>query len=516
MAKRLLFFCVLFLGSVAVRGESNEMSRMLMPLQQIDKKTEIDANLRQAKYMMERNNFAGAKKRLDRVLELDPSNNEANRLIGECKIKLEQIRNKEFAEYKEVCKKNTVSALRAFIEEHPNSEFRKDAENRIKDFELWNDAKEKNTIEAYNAYLQKSVISAYKGDAQHAIQKIKEERAWNACKNTDNEALLEDFISTYPESSFIEEANYNLNLLKGERLYKEGLSDMAYSYFNNANLYRPLIGDAAAHYAELKEKMTFNEIIASSDVDEVRKYLNTLSFSSPYYNDTSNHLALLLGEKLSAWSSDYSMGEALNYAKDEPTKATVRNYINQAKDLRRAYERQRKARARKEWWSERVSLGWKIANLGANVGGNDPSLAHLGTGLRLRFGRYSDFMNIILGADYQYYYMKYEKRTSNNEFYIHQGIGGANIRFNLFNAFSNAKFYIGCAGHFTFYLSGKDIPDDALNKSPIVIDPQIGIQGRGLDIGIYYRTFTDKNGLFKYNVVDNNHVGFSITWYFLK
>lgn len=514
MYKRFVIVVSVFvLGFVTVVAATDNVFRTVLSLHQIDKKTEISANLRQAKYMMDNNNYSGAKKKLDRVLELDPSNAEANNLIVECKIKVEQIRKKEKAAFQDACKKNTISALRIFIDEHPNSEFRKDAEERIKDFELWYTAKEKNTIDSYNLYLQKSSVMAYKEEAQVAIKKIQADQAWDLCKNTADEKLLNNFIVDYPESPHIEEAKYKLNLLKGERLYREGFTDMAFSYLSDANSYRTLTGDAAVHYKELKDKKSFNEIMASSDTGKVKSYLNTLSFSSPYYNDTSNHLALLLGSRLSAWSSEDNMNEALAYAKDGATRDAVKKYISQAKDLHKKYERERRALARKRWWEGRVSFGWNIVNVGVNIDGNDQTQAHIGTGLRLRFGRYTDILNIILGADYQYYKIQYDDYRS-NDLAVHQGNGIANLRFNLCRAFTYSSFYIGCAGDFAFYTSCDEVSDEYLNKSTIAVEPQIGIQGRKWDFGLYYRTFTDKNSFFKYKVASNNHIGTYFTWYF--
>ena len=480
---------------------------------QFDKSTMISKKLRSAQESMDKGDYQAAINTLNSLLKLSPNHSKAKEMLDQCKQGIKQQKAREEQAFKDACKSGSIDALNGFISRYPNSEYVKSARQRLDDYSIWEIAKKRNTIDSYNLYLQKSTVLAYKEDAQAAIKKIKADQAWSVCMNTENESLLNDFISTYPESPNIGEARYRLNLLKGERMYRDGFTDMAISYLGDANLHRTLTGEAAAHYAELKDKKTFNEMLASSDIDKVRKYLNTLSFSSPYYNDTSNHLALLLGAKLGAWSSESSMNEALAFAKDESTRATVRKYINQAKDLHKTYEHQRKARARKAWWKGRASLGWNIINLGTVLSDDAIQFWHIGTGLRLRFGRYSDVLNIILGADYQYYLLKY-KEYGSTEYGVHQGIGIANLRFNLCDMTSNSKFYIGCAGNFSFYASGNEISDDLLNKNSIAIEPQIGIQGKGLDFGIYYRTFTDKNGVFKYDVVDNNHGGIFLTWYF--
>lgn len=481
---------------------------------QFDKSTMISKKLRSAQESMDKGDYQAAINTLNSLLKLSPNHSKAKEMLDQCKQGIKQQKAREEQAFKDACKSGSIDALNGFISRYPNSEYVKSAKQRLDDYSIWEIAKKRNTIDSYNLYLQKSSVLAYKEDAQAAIKKIKVDQAWEACINTNNESLLNDFINNYPESPNIGEARYKLNLLKGERMYGDGFFDVAYSYLNEANSFRTLTGVTASHYKELMDKKTFNEMLASSDIDKVRKYLNTLSFNSPFYNDTSNHLALLLGKRISAWSSDYSMDEALAFAKDESTRATVKNYINQSKEIRRKYERERKAMARKMWWRGRVSFGWNIANIGVNIGDDDPSLVHAGSGLRLRFGRYDDFLNIIIGADYQYYYLEY-KRHITEHYGIHQGMGIANIRFNVCKAFTYSSLYLGCAGDFTFFTSSDDVSDNALNKNPIAIEPQIGIQGEKWDFGFYYRTFTDENGLFKYyKVLDNHHCGLFFTWYF--
>lgn len=509
--KKSLILVLLSAGSLTMSAFTSNIPEVVT-VAQFDKSTMISKKLRSAQESMDKGDYQSAINTLNSLLKLSPNHSKAKEMLDQCKQGIKQQKAREEQAFKDACKSGSTDALNSFIRRYPNSEYVKSARQRLDDYSIWEIAKKRNTIDSYNLYLQKSSVMAYKEDAQAAIKKIKADQAWSVCMNTENESLLNDFISTYPESPHIGEAKYRLNLLKGERMYREGFTDTAYSYFSEANTYRTLTGNEAVHYNEMKNKKTFNEMLASSDVDKVRKYLNTLSNNSPFYNDTSNHLALLLGKKLYSWSSDYSMDEALAFAKDESTRATVKKYINQAKHLRRTYERQRKARARKDWWKNRVSFGWDIVNFGVNLGDDEPSLVHVGSGLRLRFGRYSDVLNIIVGIDYQYYYLKYEDYRI-DDIGVHQGFGIANIRFNLCKAFTYSSFYLGCAGNFSFFTSCDDVSDKAINKNSIAIEPQIGIQGKNWDFGLYYRTYLDDNGIFKYVIVDNNNGGLFFTWY---
>ena len=491
-----------------------QVSASTLAMQQFDKTTMIKKKFVDAQKYISNEDYLAAQNTLNSLLKIDPNNSRAKELLDECELGIKKQKQRVHQAYQDACKDGTILALQNFISKYPNSEYISNAKSRIEDYSLWQKTKEQNSIESYNSYLDNSMIKAYKIEAQTAIKRIQEEQSWSTCKDSENEDLLEDFLRNYPESSNLEEAKYKLNLLRGERMYKDGIIDMAYNYLGDANSHRMLTGEAAVHYAELKDKKTFNEMLASSDIDKVRKYLNTLSFSSSYYNETSNHLALLLGAELSAWSSDYSMSEALNYAKDEATKDAVKKYISQAKELRKIEEKQRKTRARKAWWKDRVSFGWNVVDFGTTINGdNDLKLMHIGSGLRVRFGKYSDCINIILGADYQYYLLK-EDYSSKPNGGVHQGVAMLNIRFNLAELFQRSRIYIGCAGKISFVSFGKDISDDIIKRSSISIEPQIGLQGKKWDFGIYYCTFTDKNGIFEYYVTNNNNVGGFFTWYF--
>lgn len=133
-----------------------------------------------------------------------------------------------------------------------------------------------------------------------------------------------------------------MNILKGERYYASKNYNQAYTYLNEADNFQTLIGAPATHLKMMNETIEYESIMSSSDVSKVKSYLNALSTSSPFYVPTSNKIALLLGSALSMYSSEYSMNEALVYAKDDNTRAAVKRYISKAKADKAYYERQRK------------------------------------------------------------------------------------------------------------------------------------------------------------------------------
>jgi len=59
--------------------------------------------------------------------------------------------------------------------------------------------------------------------------------------------------------------------------------------------------------------------------------------------------------------------------------------------------------------------------------------------------------------------------------------------------------------NYIFFAYGNDISDNTLKRVCFTIWPQNVIQDNELNYSIYYRTFVDKIGGFRYGVGDNNH-----------
>ena len=286
---------------------------------------------------------------------------------------------------------------------------------------------------------------------------------------------------------------------------------MAYSYLKDANNYQTLSGLPAQHLKAINDKREFDDVISSSDVEKVRKYLNTLSSSSPYYNSTSNRLAALLAASLSTYSSDYSMNEAMSYAKDDDTKALVKRYINKVKSDKAYYEHQRKVAAHKAWWKNRFMVGWNVFHLDYL-----DDIMGVGTGIKFRFGRWSDPVNLLFGAEYSY--LMY--LDSDADYYwddsavltvAHAVEVPVGLRFNLFKTGTYSKFYIGCNAAFGFnFAEGEYF---GVNKQTLSIEPQVGFASKNLDFGIYYKKYLKDQGLFKYTNDYDQRIGCFLTWF---
>lgn len=487
-------------------------SASTLAMQQFDKSTMIKKKLSDAQKYISNEDYLAAQNTLNSLLKLDPNNSKAKELLEECELGIKKQKQRVYQAYQDACKDGTISALQNFISKYPNSEYVPNAKSRIEDYNLWQKAKEQNTITAYNSYLSQSSILAYKDDAKDAITTIQSEIEWNNCKASNDEDKLNSFIQTYSSSKFVSQAKYRLNILKGERFYATNDYTLAYSYLNEANNYQALTGAPAAHLKAINDYRLYESVISSSDVSKVKNYLNSLSSSSPYYEPTSNRLAILLGSALSMYSSDYSMDEALAYAKDDDTKATVKRYINKVKADKAYYEHQRKVLARKNWWKNRFMFGWNTFHFDYL-----DDIMSVGTGLRFRFGRWSDPVNLLFGAEYSYlmyldgdadYYWE-DNAVLTVAHSIEVPVG---LRFNLFKTGRFSKFYIGCNAAFGFNVSEGSYFN--VNKNTLAIEPQLGFASKSLDFGIYYKRYLKDKDLFEYTEKYNQRIGCFLTWFF--
>ena len=487
-------------------------SASTLAMQQFDKSTMIKKKISDAQKYISNEDYLAAQSTINSLLKLDPNNSRAKELLEECELGIKKQKQKIYQAYQDACKEGTVSALQNFISKYPNSEYVSNAKSRIEDYNLWQKAKEQNTITAYNSYLSQSSILAYKDDAKDGITTIQSEIEWNNCKASNDEEKLNSFIQTYSSSKYVSQAKYRLNILKGERYYASNNYTLAYTYLNDANDFQTLTGAPAAHLKAINEYRLYESVISSSDVSKVRNYLNSLSSSSPYYEPTSNRLAILLGSALSTYSSDYSMDEALAYAKDDDTKATVKRYINKVKADKAYYEHQRKVNARKRWWKNRFMFGWNTFHFDYL-----DDIMSVGTGVRFRFGRWSDPVNLLFGAEYSYlmyldgdadYYW-----DDSSVFTVAHSIEvPVGLRFNLFKTGRYSKFYIGCNAAFGFNVSeGKYFN---VNKNTLAIEPQLGFASKSLDFGVYYKRYIKDKGLFEYTEKYNQRIGCFLTWFF--
>ena len=462
---------------------------------QFDKSTMIKKKLADAQRCISNEDYLAAQNTINSLLKIDPYNSKAKELLEECKNGIEKQKQKVFLAYQNACKDGTISALQSFISRYPNSEYVSKVKSRIEDYSLWQKAKEQNTINAYNNYLSQSTILAYKNDAEDAITTIQSEIEWNNCKTSNDEDRISSFVQNYSSSKYADQAKYRLNILKGERYYASDNYTLAYTYLNDANNYQPLIGAPAAHLKTINDKREFESVISSSDISKLKSYISKLSIYSPFYVPTSNKLAVLLGSALSTYSSDYSMNEALAYAKDDDTRATVKRYINKVKADKEYYERQRKKIARKRWWSRNFKFGID-ADFGTSIGGASGADMFYSTGLIFRFGNVDNLFSLVTGLKYRWFRVMpdYDGYYDNGKTEWQHFAGGLNVplsmRFNLGKATSNSSIYFGLGAEYGFKMFAAKGLDEIVNKNYLSIYPQLGVMWSNFEISCYWKTYS--------------------------
>lgn len=486
---------LLFILGISGMPSIMQTSARTIALQQFDKSTIIKKKLADAqKYISDENYFA-AQNTLNSLLKIDPSNSKAKELFEECESGIKKQKQKVHHAYLDACKDGTISALQNFITKYPNSEYVSNARKRIEDYGLWQKAKEQNTITAYDSYLAKSSILAYENDAKDAITLIRSEIEWDKCKTSNDEDKINSFIQTYSSSKYVNQAKYRLNIIKGERYYASHNYNLAYIYLNDADNFQTLIGAPATHLKIINETREYESIMSSSDVSKVRSYLATLPLYSPFYVPTSNRLAILLGSALSTYSSDYSMNEALAYAKDDDTRATVKRYISKAKADKAYYEHQRKKIARKRWWSRNFKLGID-ADFGTSINGASGADMFYSTGLLLRFGNVDHVFSLVTGLKYRWFRVMpdYDGYYDNGETEWQHFAGSLNvplsIRFNLGRATSNSSVYLGLGAEYGFKMFPAKGMDEIVNKNYLSIYPQLGVMWSNFEISCYWKTYS--------------------------
>lgn len=456
----------------------------------VDKNVQVKANIRQAKYLMNnRGDYVGALKLLKKAMAISPSNSEALKLQGICNNKIVGQLKAEKDAYDNACKEGTKTALQSFVSRYPNSTYHKDAENRIADYELWANALNANTKSAYQSYISNSKYLSFKDEANEKIKAIEAEEEWNNCKDSDNASVFESYIEKYPNSPHLKKAKWNRLVLLGEELYSKGSKDLAYTYLNEANDIQTLTGNVWDHLKNLKDERDYKDVLNSYDVDRVRSYINGLSSTSEFYTPVSNHLAILLARSLDRYSSDYSMDEALSYAKDASTKSAVNSYIHSAKQARSQYNRQMKAYAHERWWKENFSWGID-ADYGTNVSSESGADLYYSVGLVTRFGSYNHTFNMTVGVKYRWFKVMppidvYDEEKW--EFY-----GGAlaiplDLRLNIIKVSTRSRIFIGIGGEYGAKLFEKF--SGCFEKNYVAIFPKFGFTTPNLDMSVYWKTY---------------------------
>lgn len=180
----------------------------------------------------------------------------------------------------------------------------------------------------------------------------------------------------------------------------------------------------------------------------------------------------------------------------------------------------------RNWWKGRVKLGWNVSSFDVNT----ENLSWR-TGLRLKFGKYSDWFNFIIGMDYAlqriyvqggsnyvesggynyysgYYSSSYYDYTySEWKTYKHEIIFPLQLRLNFAKCGSYGRFYLGAGMDVGLKIAKGDVNSESTS---LAFDPMLGIMWNNFDIGMDCRIYLQNNSYSKKNA----RFGLYAVWYF--
>ena len=159
---------------------------------------------------------------------------------------------------------------------------------------------------------------------------------------------------------------------------------------------------------------------------------------------------------------------------------------------------------RDSWWKGRISFGIElVGDVNADFKKFDEEIYYrYGAGARLRFGRYTDFLNLTIGAKWTKCGYHSKELTMEADYMAFP----ANLKFNLFHLAKQSKFYIG--GGYEYYLP--------LGYATAYMDwnAGIGVNARHIDWYIYGKQLFERKNNFPIFLSEEWRFGTSLTIYF--
>lgn len=461
-------------------------------------KDKVEQLLTEAQILITAHDYSNAREKLIQVLRLDSTNQKAHELIDLCNAEIPQESDTAFDDFYNACDAGTIVAFEAFLEQHPDGEYAEQARQRIEELKLWNAACAINTVDGYKTYLDESAIKLYEREAQAKITLLVVEDEWRACFNEGTAEAFEAFVRKHPYSEHKAEADYYITLYKAEEHYEAGDYTVSIELYEKANAFRRLSGKFAQHYEEVCEEKTVLQILSCGDADEVKRYLESHTTDSRRYDEVSDYYAQLLAMKLDRNSTQADFDRVLYYSQTPATRSLANTNISRARKESKTYNRQMRRANSGNWWEGRHRMGWQL--IGADTNEYNMSFS---SNFNCRLGRHSDVFNFIIGLGYAYQGVVEEggfpidmgDETINC--LAHQVTVPARIHFNMGGRHHAAAFFIGAGAEFAMNFGEGQYQ---LNDYAIAIQPEIGVCGKHVEWGIFYKRYLDD-----FHITDQNY-----------
>lgn len=438
----------------------------------------------------------------------------AQKLTSYAKQHKQEIAERQRVEklkYDNACKTNSLEDYKSFLKLYPNGTYSDDIRNRIADYDLWYKAKNANTIEAYKEYKNNSTFKFFIAEADDAIEKLNAVAAWKNLSGITDIVQIQSYLSKYPESPYLSEANKRIHELRGTEYYSNHDYVSAYNEFKEAGGRYALEYDNRTKFDVCEEYVEYKKLSSSSSEKDLITFLNKYP-SSKYKDDVSNLVAVLKARNFSIYSTDYTYNEALGYATNDYTRNIVNNYIDDSKKSYRKYKRhQRHQRVMAN--GGYVQFGVGVIDFGVNALSTDNKMLNVyyyNVPVSVKFGNFSSPIQFEVGImpgaliwNYNYSNLYYgdDDSDDDNHFRFHMPVF-ARLKLNLCKLSDRSRFYI--AGE-TWY---NVITDDAL-ENDFSVGGGLGFAWRHWDWYVYYKQDLDNK-----NELDDKFIGTSFMYYF--
>ncbi len=407
---------------------------------------------------------------------------------------LEERQRVEKINYEKACQKGTIEAYNEYLKMYPRGKYVQEINNRIADYDLWEKAKSTNTIDGYNEYINNSKYKIYVNQANEAITELQSVSAWLIIKDSDKEEDMEHFMQKFPKSSYIEAAKRRIHEIKAVNHYKSGDLEKAYGEFCIAGGRNYLQDSNRPLFDKCMEFHDYTSLTKNSKQKDLKAFLWKYPHGK-YYNTVSNMVAVSMAKNFSMFVEDYTINQALSYAKDDSTRNVVKSYAKNAKKSYSEYKRKRR-RAQAKANGGYVNFGIEFLDLGGSVSSTD--IYYYNFGINIRIGNFMAPVQFEAGVKAGVIYPDYETK-------FHLPVY-AKLKVNLCSTGEKSKLYASAFGNYNA-VRNKDI------ESRFTVGGGLGVGWRHIDWMIYYKQDINENSRYTH-VGDSKYIGTSMAYFF--